>query len=141
MQYYINLNGQTIGPMNESQMMAYPVVPDTLVSCEGEAWAPLYTFPQLMQALHMKGGSTMGQNEINSKKTMCGILAILVGTLGIQYFVIGKTAAGFITILLSIVTCGLWGVVTLIQGILMLCMSDSDFKRKYIDSTSTLPLF
>ena len=83
----------------------------------------------------------MNQSEVTSKKTLCGILAILVGTLGIQYFVINKVPAGLITILLSIVTCGLWGVVTLVQGILMLCMSDEDFKRKYIDSTSTLPLF
>ncbi|MDE5791598.1 MAG: DUF4339 domain-containing protein [Muribaculaceae bacterium] len=142
MQYYINLNGQSIGPMNEEQMMAYPVGPDTQVSREGGAWAPLYTYPELMHRLQMRSNNgMMNQSEVTSKKTLCGILAILVGTLGIQYFVINKVPAGLITILLSIVTCGLWGVVTLVQGILMLCMSDEDFKRKYIDSTSTLPLF
>ena len=67
-------------------------------------------------------------------------MAMCSGGLGVQYFVMGKTAAGLITILLTIVTCGLWEIVTLIQGIMMLCMTESDFKRKYIDSTSTLPL-
>ena len=141
MQYYINLNGQNIGPMNEQQMMAYPVNANTPVSQDGGAWAPLYTYPELMQHLQMRGAAMGGQSELSSKKTLCGILAILVGTLGVQYFVLGKTAAGFITILLSLVTCGAWGIITLIQGILMLCMSDADFQRKYIDSTSTLPLF
>ena len=79
--------------------------------------------------------------EISNKKIICGILAILVGSLGVHYFVMGKVAGGFITILLSVVTCGLWSIVMLIQGIMILCMSNEDFKRKYLDSTSTLPLF
>lgn len=141
MSYYITLNNQTVGPMNIEQMMAYPLTTDTPVSRDGGAWQPLYTYPELMEAYQHSGKSAAANAEISSKKTLCGILAILVGALGVQYFVIGKTAGGFLTILLSLVTCGLWEIVTLIQGILMLCMSDADFKRKYIDSTSTLPLF
>ena len=137
MSYYIHLNGQSIGPMNVTQMMSYPVNADTSVSKDGGAWAPLYTYPELMEAMQSSGTSTIQ----DSKRVVCGILAILLGTLGIQYFVIGKTAGGLITILLSIVTCGLWGIVTLIQGILMLCMTDAEFERKYVESTSTLPLF
>ncbi|MDE6297713.1 MAG: GYF domain-containing protein [Muribaculaceae bacterium] len=144
MNYYILLNGQTVGPMTEDQMMAYPISPETQVCREGGAWAPLYSYPELMQRLQMRGGagvSMPSQQEVSSKKTMCGIFAIILGGLGIQYFIIGKTAAGLLTILLTIVTCGLWEILTFIQGILMLTMSDADFKRKYVDSTSTLPLF
>ena len=141
MQYYINLQGNTIGPMTKEQMMAYNVDTQTAVSKDGGDWRPLYTYPELMSELQNKKPSSQVDQEVSSKKTLCGILAILLGTLGIQYFVLGKTAGGLITILLSIVTCGAWGIVTLIQGILMLCMSDADFKRKYMDSTSTLPLF
>lgn len=138
MQYYINLQGRTIGPMTREQMMSYPVDANTQVSKEGGAWAPLYTYPELMQSLQSTGsGSTIEDN----KKLACGILAILLGWLGVQYFIIGKTAAGFITILLSIITCGLWEIVTFVQGILMLCMSDAEFKRKYVDNPSTFPLF
>lgn len=139
--YYITLNNQTIGPMSLEQMMAYPVSNDTPVSRDGGSWMPLYTFPELMEAYRNSGKSIADNAEITSKKTLCGIMATILGGLGVQYFVLGKVGAGFITILLSVITCGLWQILTLIQGILMLCMTDADFKRKYIDSTSTLPLF
>lgn len=40
------------------------------------------------------------------KKTIAGILAIVLGGLGIHYFYLGKTAAGIITIALSMCSCG-----------------------------------
>ncbi len=76
-----------------------------------------------------------------SQRLLCGLLAIFLGYLGIQYFVVGKTTAGILTILLSLVTCGGWSIITLIQGILMLCMSDAEFNRKYVQTTSTFPIF
>lgn len=69
-----------------------------------------------------------------------GLLAIFLGGLGIQYFYIGKTSGGLICLLLSFVTCGLWTLITFIQGILAICMSQADFERKYVYSTSTFPL-
>ncbi len=139
--YYITINNQTVGPMSAEQMMAYPVTNETPVSRDGGAWQPLYTYPELMQLYQNSGKSVAANAEVSSKKTLCGIMAIILGGLGVQYFVMGKVGAGFLTILLTVVTCGLWEIVTLIQGIMMLCMTDADFKRKYIDSTSTLPLF
>lgn len=141
MNYYITLNGSTIGPMTVEQMMSYNITPDTPVSRDGGAWQPMYNYPELMEAYHRSGKAMAADAEVQNKKILCGILAILVGTFGVQYFVLGKVSGGFITILLSLVTCGLWGIVVLIQGIMMLCMSDADFKRKYMDSTSVLPLF
>ena len=72
---------------------------------------------------------------------VAGLLAILIGTLGIHYFYCGKTGGGFICILLSIISCGIWGIITLIQGIMMMCMRSDEFERKYVYSTSTFPLF
>lgn len=142
MHYYININGSNIGPMTKEQLMAYNVNENTQISKDGAPWAPLYTYPELMAELrHSHNTTPSAHSEISSKRVTCGVLAILLGTLGIQYFVIGKTAGGLITILLSIVTCGAWGIVTLIQGILILCMTDSEFQRKYLESTNTLPLF
>ena len=141
MKYFITLNNQTIGPTTADQLLAYPVTSDTPVSEDGGEWRPLYTYPVLMELLRNHGRSASINSEISSKKTLCGVLAILVGTLGIQYFVLGKTTGGILTILISLVTCGGWGIITLIQGILMLCMSDDEFKRKYMDSTSSFPLF
>lgn len=94
-----------------------------------------------MEAYQRSGRAVAARNEVSSKKTLCGILAIVIGGLGVQYFVLGRVGAGFLTILLTLITCGLWEILMLIQGIMMLCMSDEDFKRKYIDSTSALPLF
>lgn len=76
-----------------------------------------------------------------SKKTLCGIMAIVLGGFGVQYFIIDKPKAGLLTILLSIVTCGVWCILTFIQGIMILCMSEEEFQRKFVHSTSILPLF
>ena len=74
-------------------------------------------------------------------RVVAGLLAIFLGYLGVQYFYMDKIAAGIISIVLSIVTCGLWSVVTLIQGILMLTMTDRQFDDKYVYTVSTFPLF
>ena len=92
-----------------------------------------------MEMLHRNESQTDYQTD--SKRILCGVMAMIFGYFGVQYFIMGKVGAGFITILLSIVTCGAWEIITFIQGIMMLCMSDSEFRRKYIDSNSTLPLF
>lgn len=72
---------------------------------------------------------------------IAALLAIFLGGFGIQYFYLGKTAAGIITILLTLVTCGLWEVITMIQGIVLLFMDNARFRQKYVLSNSTFPLF
>lgn len=74
-------------------------------------------------------------------KLTAGILAILLGSLGIHYFYLGKTTAGILTIVISMCTCGIWSVVMLVQGILMLVMDDRSFYSKYVDTDKTFPLF
>lgn len=72
---------------------------------------------------------------------VAALLAILLGGIGVHYFYLGKTTAGLLTILLTLVTCGLWQIITLVQGILMFCMSNVDFRNKYVLTNSTFPLF
>lgn len=72
---------------------------------------------------------------------VAGLLAILLGSLGIHYFYLGKTTAGILTILLSLVTCGIFATLMFIQGILLFCMNNEDFRRKYVLSPSSFPLF
>lgn len=69
-----------------------------------------------------------------------GLLAIFLGFLGIQYFYVGKTTGGIICLLLSFVTCGIWNIITFIQGILVICMDQSEFERKFVYSNSTFPI-
>lgn len=72
---------------------------------------------------------------------VAALLAILLGYLGIHYFYLGKVGGGLICILLSIITCGAWQIITLIQGILMFCMTNEEFEQKFVRTTSTFPLF
>ncbi len=143
MGYFINLNGSSIGPMSPDQMLAYNVGEQTPVSRDGINWAPLYTYPELMEMIYRRGrtNNQIRREDVSQKKLICGILAILVGTLGVHYFVLGKMTGGIYCILLSLVTCGIWGVVTLIQGILMLCMNDDEFEQKFMNTPKNFPLF
>jgi len=75
------------------------------------------------------------------KAGIAALFAILLGGFGVQYFYLGKIAGGIITIILSLVTCGIWYWVVLVQGILMFCMDNSTFRRKYVLTNSTFPLF
>jgi TM2 domain-containing membrane protein YozV len=72
-----------------------------------------------------------------SNKIPAGICGILLGSLGIHKFILGYTGAGLIMLLVTILTCGIAGVVThiigLIEGIIYLCKSDEEFVRTYVD--------
>ncbi|MEP0263203.1 TM2 domain-containing protein [Dokdonia sp.] len=78
-------------------------------------------------------------NSDDNKKMLAGILAILVGSLGIHKFILGYTKEGVImlvaTVLLMIFTCGTlgWvvGLVGLIEGIMYLTKSDEEFYNTY----------
>lgn len=80
-------------------------------------------------------------DALGKSRGIFSLLAILIGSLGVQYFYIGKTTAGLLTILLTVVTCGLWSVLTLVQGIILLCSDNYYFDRKFVYSNSALPLF
>ncbi len=72
---------------------------------------------------------------------VAALLAIFLGSLGIQYFYLGKSTAGIVCLCISIFSCGILagvlGLLTLIQGIIMLTMSEQDFERKYINNPAT----
>lgn len=76
------------------------------------------------------------------KKMVAGIVAILLGSLGIHKFILGYTTEGIImlavTLVISIVTCGiLWPVmwvIGIVEGIIYLTKSDEEFVRTYIQN-------
>ena len=74
-------------------------------------------------------------------KTTTALLAILLGGIGVHYFYLGKNTAGILSIVISLFTCGIWPFVMLIQGIMMLTMSEQDFYSKYVNTNSEFPLF
>ena len=73
-------------------------------------------------------------NYRSEKKLAAGILAILLGGLGIHKFYLGYTKEGIIQLVLTIVTCGAASIVGLIEGILYLIMPDEQFDRTYVQN-------
>lgn len=73
----------------------------------------------------------MASEEAKNKKVAAGVLAILLGGLGIHKFYLGYTVAGIIQLCLSFL-CGIGGLIGLIEGILYLVKSDDEFEQTYI---------
>lgn len=97
--------------------------------------------PQCGRNLKAQIPAAAPDGNTTKDKTIAGIFAILLGSLGIHYFYLGKITAGILTIILSCCTCGIWSLLMFIQGIMMLVMSDKEFREKYVDNDRTLPLF
>lgn len=68
----------------------------------------------------------MGVNRVTA-----GIIAILLGGLGIHKFMMGYVKEGIIQLLLSCV--GIGGIIGLIEGILYLTKTDEQFIAEYSD--------
>ena len=88
------------------------------------------------------GGQSYGAHPSaagSKDKTTAGILAILLGWLGIHKFYLGRTGMGVVYLLCGTVgwiTFGIVpfiiGVISLIEGIMYLSASEEDFRRKYV---------
>lgn len=62
-------------------------------------------------------------------KVVAGVLAILLGGLGIHKFYLGKLGQGVLYLLFS--WTGIPSIIGLIEGILYLFKSDEEFNRQY----------
>lgn len=71
------------------------------------------------------------QHNPENKKLIAGILAIVIGSLGIHKFVLGYTKEGILQIVISVFTCGIGGIIGLIEGIIYLTKSDEEFFQTY----------
>lgn len=68
----------------------------------------------------------------DNKKLAAGLLAILLGPLGIHKFLLGYTSEGIIWLVISLCTCGtVTGILGLIEGIIYLTKSDEEFYQTY----------
>jgi TM2 domain-containing membrane protein YozV len=71
-----------------------------------------------------------------NQKLAAGICAILLGSLGIHKFILGYTTEGVIMLLLTILTCGIAGIVMSVigiaEGIIYLTKTDEEFVNTYV---------
>lgn len=68
------------------------------------------------------------------KKIAAGICGILLGTFGVHKFILGYTKEGVIQLIIGILTCGIAGIIGLIEGIIYLTKSDEEFVRTYVQN-------
>ncbi len=80
--------------------------------------------------------------EIENKKLILGLYAIIFGIFGVHKFLLGYKNAGIIMVCISliggVITCGvapvIISIISLIEGIIYIVKSPEDFKKSYIDN-------
>jgi TM2 domain-containing membrane protein YozV len=86
-----------------------------------------------MQIVDEQGNNIDQPGE--NKKLIAGILAIILGALGIHKFILGYQKEGIIMLVVSVVTCGIgaavMGLIGLIEGIIYLTKTDDEFYQTY----------
>jgi TM2 domain-containing membrane protein YozV len=143
----VGVNGQQYGPVSAEEIRRWIAEnranAQTLVqAAEGAAdWKPLGSFPEFASEFKLVP-PPMAQPPAAiasraSNKIPAGVCGILLGSLGVHKFILGYTGAGLVMLLVTILTCGIAGVVMhligLIEGIIYLCKSDEEFVRTYVD--------
>jgi TM2 domain-containing membrane protein YozV len=82
------------------------------------------------------GSSSFGNQPDASKKIAAGVCGILLGSLGIHKFILGYKTEGLIMLLVTILTCGIagivFGIIGFIEGIIYLTKSDQEFINTYV---------
>ena len=83
--------------------------------------------------VHSENPQPQPQSSGNSdKKMIAGILGILLGGLGVHKFYLGYTQTGIIQLISGVLTCGIGGIIGLIEGIIYLTKSDEEFEETYV---------
>ena len=93
---------------------------------------PQYVAPQpivIQTAPTAVGNPAIHSSWPIKNKTVAGILGILLGSIGVQKFYLGKTGAG----ILSLLFCWTYipAILGFIEGIMILCSNDENFQLKY----------
>jgi len=105
------------------------------VSCQAPLAAASGGY-QPMQSVNQGGSQSMTDWKAMGadKKLTAGICGILLGAWGVHKFILGYTNEGIIQIVITLLTCGVGGIVGIIEGIIYLTKSDEEFVRTYIQN-------
>ncbi len=84
-----------------------------------------------MEETRQEAWNTPTQIPQENKKILAGVLALLFGSIGVHKFILGYTKEGIYQIIITIITCGIGGIIPFIEGIIYLTKSDADFYNTY----------
>ena len=145
-------DGKSYGPVSAEQIQAWiadkRVNGATQVQVAGAAdWKLLGDLPEfagwlkpsppVLASAAEAGGPTRTTSDRASNKIAAGICGILLGGFGVHKFILGYTGAGLVMLLITVLTCGIGGVVFsvigLIEGVIYLTKSDEEFVLTYVD--------
>jgi TM2 domain-containing membrane protein YozV len=139
----IGTDGKPYGPVGAEEIRRWlaenRINAQTLVQADGvQEWKPLISFPEFASGFKNAPPVAPPTAAMRaSGKIPAGICGILLGSLGIHKFILGYTGAGLVMLLVTVLTCGIAGVVIhligLIEGIIYLTKSDAEFVRIYVD--------
>lgn len=91
------------------------------------------------------GGNIFDCGPSGRSRGVAALLAIFLGAFGIHYFYLGKKTAGIVFLLIAIFSCGVLAAITsvlaLVQGIIMLTLTQEQFEQKYVYCPQSVPLF
>jgi len=71
-------------------------------------------------------------------KTLAGLLALILGTLGVHRFYLGQPKLGILYLILLFT--GISAILGLIDAVMFLTMNQEDFDEKYNTPAENLPL-
>jgi TM2 domain-containing membrane protein YozV len=148
--WYLLRNGQAYGPYPEEQVRGWvragQVAADELLNREGEPnWQPLGAIPEFAGDLAVAPApapftspagvpSYYGVNPPRDK-IVAGVLALLLGPLGVHHFYLGNTGRGVLYLLVSLLSAGTLALIvwafSIIDGIMYLSKPDDQFQRNY----------
>jgi TM2 domain-containing membrane protein YozV len=105
------------------------VLPQTIaeVACRRGLWL------HGLQEILFMSTELVPKQEFVGKKTIAGILGILLGAFGIHKFMLGNTTPGLIMLISSLLCIGypFMSIIGLVEGIMYLTKSDDDFYEQY----------
>jgi len=150
--WYLFRNGQSNGPYPEEQVREWvktgQIAPEEKLCREGDTnWMSLDMIPEFGADRPATGAAPAAAPSVApaapaaygasppKDKVVAGILAILLGYLGIHHFYLGNTGRALLYLLVSVLSVGtlawiIW-ILALVDGILYLTKPDDQFQRNY----------
>jgi hypothetical protein len=79
--------------------------------------------------------------DVEFRRELVGVMAMVFGFLGVHKFLLGYTAAGLVMLLGSLLTCGglalLFVPISIAEGFIYLLKTDAEFERDYLRGRRT----